>query len=68
MKIWKEVLDDGKRKGKWDGNGSVKEFDVKKGKEKKSLPKLVRFKYKLFSLHLTLLIWKIIIYLLNSLN
>jgi len=33
MLIWNEVHDAGRRKDRWDGNGSEKEWDVKREKE-----------------------------------
>ena len=39
--IWREVLDVGKRKDRWDGSGNAKELDVKKEKEEKKPRKII---------------------------
>jgi len=33
--LWSEVLEDGRRKARWDGNGSVR--DLRRKKERESL-------------------------------
>ena len=45
VKTWKEVLEDGRRRSKWDGSGSVKEWKRKKEGENNKDKKNIRNVY-----------------------